>query len=189
MKVGICGSLLISVLFIFSACSNKNSVSLDEYTRAIEERESLKAELQNTVPKSEYEDLMEQNEKLREEIESLANVISAFESSAAEESYNEDEAETHSSVNETDTVIDQPESNAAIFTDETNVKWSEEQYSVIGNGVNVRYANNRFNIYTQLSDGTVIGHIADYEEDGEWVLFIMDGIEVIIKRDHIKPIN
>jgi hypothetical protein len=70
MKKGII-SLPIILSIVLLGCGNNNSVSLEEYTKLVEEKESLKAELSNSVPKAEFESLNYEKESLQDELNNI----------------------------------------------------------------------------------------------------------------------
>ena len=62
------------------------------------------------------------------------------------------------------------------------------RYVVTGNNVNVRYADNQNRIYEQLSSGTEIGEVQEIE-GSDYVRFERDGIQLVIHKDYIAPIE
>ena len=61
-------------------------------------------------------------------------------------------------------------------------------YVVTGDNVNVRYADNQNRIYEQLSSGTEIGPVEEIE-GSDYVRFERDGIQLVIHKDYISPIE
>jgi len=79
----------------------------------------------------------------------------------------------------------QPETEAPT---EAPTEAQSVEYRVKGNGVNVRYAENQDRIYTQLSNGTAIGTVTEIE-GSDFVQFTLDGINVVINKNFIEPIQ
>lgn len=62
------------------------------------------------------------------------------------------------------------------------------EYRITGDNVNIRYAENTDRVYTQLSRGYNIGEVQDVEGTN-YAQFTMDGIEVVVSKDYIEPIE
>lgn len=62
------------------------------------------------------------------------------------------------------------------------------EYRIINDGTNVRYADNQNRIYTQLSKGTAIGTITPID-GSDYVAFTLDGVNVVVRKDLIEPIQ
>ncbi|MDD5832397.1 MAG: DUF4145 domain-containing protein [Clostridiales bacterium] len=62
------------------------------------------------------------------------------------------------------------------------------EYRIKGNGVNVRYAENQNRIYTQLSNGTAIGTVTEIE-GSDFVQFTLEGVNVVVNKNYIEPIQ
>ena len=93
---------------------------------------------------------------------------------------------------ETTTPVQTTESTAPETTaPETTAPTTEAQpqrYVVTGNNVNVRYADNQNRIYEQLSSGTEIGEVETIE-GSDYVRFERDGLQLVIHKDYIAPIE
>ena len=61
-------------------------------------------------------------------------------------------------------------------------------YRIKGDGINIRYADNQERIYTQLSDGTAIGEVTPLEGT-DFVQFTLDGVNVVVRKDLIEPVQ
>lgn len=82
------------------------------------------------------------------------------------------------------------EETPSIEEDAATAAWSEEEYMVALDNTNARYADNPDRVYTQLSKGTIIGHVKPVSEfDGDFVLFTMDGVNLLIMKQYIEPVN
>ncbi|MDO4962431.1 MAG: DUF4145 domain-containing protein [Eubacteriales bacterium] len=93
------------------------------------------------------------------------------------------EAQTQPAVQEV--VI--PETTAAPET-EPVTEPPVYEYRIKGDGINIRYADNQNRIYTQLSNGTAIGTVEPID-GSDFVAFTLDGVNVVVKKDFIEPIQ
>lgn len=97
-------------------------------------------------------------------------------------------------VAETTTVIEttiqetEPEPETEPETTEPETTAAPVEYRVKSDGVNVRYADNQNRIYTQLSKGTAIGTVTEIE-GSDFVSFTLDGVNVVVRKDLIEPIQ
>ena len=93
---------------------------------------------------------------------------------------------------ETTTPVQTTESTApttvAPTTEAPTTEAQPTSYVVTGNNVNVRYADNQQRIYEQLSSGTEIGEVETIE-GSDYVRFTRDGIQLVIHKDYIAPIE
>ncbi len=86
-------------------------------------------------------------------------------------------------VHETETEVQtEPE------TTEPETTAAPVEYRIKSDGVNVRYADNQNRIYTQLSKGTAIGTVTEID-GSDYVSFTLDGVNVVVRKDLIEPIQ
>ncbi len=61
----------------------------------------------------------------------------------------------------------------------------KKSYRIKGSVVNIRYFDNQNRIYTQLTNGTVIGPVTEIA-GSDFVRFSMDGIDVVVNKNFIE---
>ena len=95
------------------------------------------------------------------------------------------EQETTTPVQTTESTAPEP---TAPETTASTTEAQPQRYVVTGNNVNVRYADNQNRIYEQLSSGTEIGEVETIE-GSDYVRFERDGLQLVIHKDYIAPIE
>ncbi len=105
--------------------------------------------------------------------ETTVETTTAVETTVQETFAPETEAETETTEPETT----EPETTEAAI-----------EYRIADDGVNVRFADNQNRIYTQLSKGTAIGTVTPIE-GSDYVAFTLDGVNVVVRKDMIEPIQ
>ena len=173
---------IISLCTLFAAgCSTTNSVDLSEYTKLVEEKEALKIRLEDSISKEEYDKVVEENESLQAELENRV----------PKEEYEKLMVEHENALallQEYQEKATAPSVEEDVATDAEEGGWSEEEYVIATDVANVRYAENNDRIYAQLSKGTPIGRIRKLK-GSDYVEFVLDGVPVVIRSEHIKPAN
>lgn len=91
-------------------------------------------------------------------------------------------------VIETTVQMPETETETEPETTEPETTAAPVEYRVKSDGVNVRYADNQNRIYTQLSKGTAIGTVTEIE-GSDFVSFTLDGVNVVVRKDLIEPIQ
>ena len=89
---------------------------------------------------------------------------------------------------ETTIVQETPAETTVPPTTEAETEPAVQEYRIKGNGVNIRFADNQNRVYTQLSNGTVIGTVTPID-GSDFVQFTLDGVNVVVNKNYIEPVQ
>ena len=81
-----------------------------------------------------------------------------------------------------------PVTEAETETEPPTTEAQVVRYQVKGSAVNARYADNQNRVYEQLAAGTEIGEVQPIE-GSDFVKFKRDGIDLLINKNYIEPIE